>query len=132
MMSVLCTQTNVSVQNRREFTEGYCAASELPLGSVTCRWVIRRKGGKMRVLGYVRVSTEEQATNGQSLDAQRAKIEAYASLYDLELVGIIVDAGVSAKSLNRSGLRDALAQLRRGAAEGLVVAKLDQIGRAHV
>jgi DNA invertase Pin-like site-specific DNA recombinase len=46
------------------------------------------------------------------------------------LVGIIVDAGVSAKSLNRSGLRDALAQLRRGAAEGLVVAKLDRLTRS--
>lgn len=83
----------------------------------------------MRVIGYVRVSTEEQATNGQSLDAQRAKLEAYASLYELELEEIIVDAGVSAKSLNRPGLQDALAKLRRGAADGLVIAKLDRLTR---
>jgi len=87
------------------------------------------KGNAMRVIGYVRVSTEEQATNGQSLDAQRAKLEAYASLYELELVEIIVDAGVSAKSLNRPGLQDALAKLRRGAADGLVIAKLDRLTR---
>ncbi len=42
----------------------------------------------MKVIGYIRVSTEEQASNGQSLDTQRAKIEGYAKLYDLELVAI--------------------------------------------
>jgi len=87
------------------------------------------KGNAMRVIGYIRVSTEEQATNGQSLDAQRAKLEAYASLYELELVEIIADAGVSAKSLTRPGLQDALAKLRRGAADGLVIAKLDRLTR---
>jgi site-specific DNA recombinase len=88
------------------------------------------KGDAMKVIGYIRVSTEEQATNGQSLDAQRAKLEAYAALYDLELVEIIADAGVSAKSLNRPGLQDALTKLRRGAADGLVIAKLDRLTRS--
>jgi DNA-binding Xre family transcriptional regulator len=40
----------------------------------------------MKVIGYIRVSTEEQATGGVSLDAQRKKLEAYAALYHLELV----------------------------------------------
>jgi DNA invertase Pin-like site-specific DNA recombinase len=84
----------------------------------------------MKVIGYIRVSTEEQAANGQSLDAQRAKLEAYANLYELELVEIIDDAGVSAKTLNRPGLHDALAKLRRGAADGLVIAKLDRLTRS--
>lgn len=87
------------------------------------------KGNAMKVIGYIRVSTEEQATNGQSLDAQRAKLEAYANLYDLELVEIIADGGASAKSLNRPGLRDALAKLRGGVADGLVIAKLDRLTR---
>jgi site-specific DNA recombinase len=82
----------------------------------------------MRVVGYIRVSTEEQATNGQSLDAQRAKLEAYAALYDLQLVAIIVD-GVSAKTLNRPGLQEALTMLRSGAADGLLIAKLDRLTR---
>jgi DNA invertase Pin-like site-specific DNA recombinase len=43
----------------------------------------------MKVLGYVRVSTEEQAELGVSLEAQQAKLTAYAGLYDLgcEFIG---------------------------------------------
>lgn len=84
----------------------------------------------MKVIGYIRVSTEEQATSGQSLDAQRAKLEAYAKLYDLELVEVVVDAGASAKTLNRPGLQEALGKLRKGAAAGLVIAKLDRLSRS--
>jgi DNA invertase Pin-like site-specific DNA recombinase len=84
----------------------------------------------MKVVGYVRVSTEEQAINGQSLDAQRAKLRAYAELYDQELVEIVEDAGASAKSLNRPGLRDALGKLAKGAAAGLLIAKLDRLTRS--
>lgn len=84
----------------------------------------------MQVIGYIRVSTEEQASQGQSLQAQRAKLEGYASLYDLELVAVIVDAGVSAKTLNRKGLQQALNRLRCGDAGGLLIAKLDRLSRS--
>jgi site-specific DNA recombinase len=36
-----------------------------------------------RTIAYLRVSTEKQADRGVSLDAQRAKVAAYAELYDL-------------------------------------------------
>lgn len=84
----------------------------------------------MKVIGYTRVSTDEQAQGGVSLEAQRAKLEQYAELYDLELVDIVVDAGVSAKNLNRDGLKSALAVLERGHAAGLLVAKLDRLTRS--
>jgi DNA invertase Pin-like site-specific DNA recombinase len=54
-----------------------------------------------------------------SLEAQEAKLTAYAGVYDLEVVEAIVDAGESAKSLNRPGLQRALAMLKRGEADGL-------------
>ena len=57
----------------------------------------------MKAIGYIRVSTEEQAKEGVSLAAQEAKIKAYCELYDLEIGEIIVDAGQSAKTLNRPG-----------------------------
>lgn len=84
----------------------------------------------MKVIGYIRVSTDEQTSSGQSLDAQKAKLEAYASLYELELVEVIVDAGQSGKTLNRDGLRQVLAMLRAGKAEGLAIAKLDRLTRS--
>ena len=84
----------------------------------------------MKVIGYTRVSTEEQATNGQSIGAQRAKLEGYAKLYDLDLVAVIEDAGVSAKTLNRPGLRKALEMLRKGEADGILIAKLDRLTRS--
>lgn len=83
-----------------------------------------------RCVAYLRVSTDEQADKGVSLDAQRAKVQAYASLYDLELVAIEVDAGESAKSLERPALKRALAQLRKGGAEALLVVKLDRLTRS--
>jgi site-specific DNA recombinase len=84
----------------------------------------------MKVVGYIRVSTEEQASDGVSLDAQRAKVEGYARLYDLTLVDIVVDAGQSAKTLDRPGLARALALLDAGRAAGLLVAKLDRLTRS--
>src|SRR4051812_2078687 len=84
----------------------------------------------MKVIAYARVSTEEQANDGVSLASQTAKLKAYCDLYDLDLVEVIVDAGVSAKSLDRDGLRRALEMLRNGRASGLVVCKLDRLSRS--
>lgn len=84
----------------------------------------------MKVIAYARVSTEEQSQNGVSLAAQEAKLRSYAALYDLELVEVVLDAGASAKTLNRPGLQRALAALESGEAEGLLVAKLDRLTRS--
>lgn len=84
----------------------------------------------MKVIAYLRVSTEQQADWGVSLAAQRAKVEAYAALYDLEVVEVIEDAGASAKTLAREGMAKALALLDSGQAEGLLVAKLDRLTRS--
>lgn len=83
----------------------------------------------MKVIGYVRVSTEDQAEVGVSLEAQKKKLEQYADLYDLELVEVFEDAGASAKTLKREGLQRALTALDNGEAEGLLVAKLDRLTR---
>jgi site-specific DNA recombinase len=82
-----------------------------------------------RAIGYIRVSTDKQADQGVSLDAQRAKIEAYAMLYDLDMVDYVIETG-SAKNTDREGLQDALQALIRGEAEALVVVKLDRLTRS--
>lgn len=81
------------------------------------------------VIGYVRVSSADQAEGGHSLGAQEAKLRQYAELYDLNLVEVVVDAGVSAKTLDRPGLQTVLAALNEGRAEGVLIAKLDRISR---
>ena len=85
---------------------------------------------RTRAVAYVRVSTDKQAEHGVSLDAQRAKLEAYASLYDVDLVAVEVDAGVSAKSLDRPALDRALGMLRAGKADAILVVKLDRLTRS--
>ena len=86
----------------------------------------------MNVIGYTRVSTDEQADKGLSLAAQRAHVEAYCKLYGLELVETIEDAGQSGKTLKRDGLQRALTMLRKGEADGIVIAKLDRLTRSVV
>lgn len=83
-----------------------------------------------KAIGYIRVSTQEQATSGYSLDAQKAKLEAYAALYDIELTDIVVDAGVSAKSLKREGLQRVLTTLDNGGADAVLIFKLDRLTRS--
>ena len=55
---------------------------------------------------------------------------AYAALYELDLVAMEVDAGVRAKTLQRPALRQALARLKAGEAEALLVVKLDRLTRS--
>jgi DNA invertase Pin-like site-specific DNA recombinase len=85
---------------------------------------------RTRTVAYLRVSSDKQADRGVSLDAQRAKVEGYAALFDLDLVAIEVDAGESAKSLARPALGRALAMLRTGKADALLVVKLDRLTRS--
>lgn len=85
-----------------------------------------------RVVGYVRVSTERQADEGVSLDAQRAKLRAHCAALDLELVAVEADEGVSAKTLERPALQRALAMLREHHADALLVPKLDRLTRRVV
>ena len=84
----------------------------------------------VRTAAYVRVSTDKQVEHGLSLDAQQAKLLAYAALYELDLVAIEVDAGVSAKTLQRPALQQALGALKAGKAEALLVVKLDRLTRS--
>ncbi len=63
----------------------------------------------MKVIGYIRVSTEEQARKGVSLLTQREKIEAWVQAMDRELISLEEDAGISGKLIrNREGFQRAL------------------------
>ena len=81
-------------------------------------------------IGYVRVSTEEQVTEGVSLDVQRDKLRGYCRLHAIKLIDIKADEGISGSTLERPGLQAALQMLRRGRANTLLIAKLDRLSRS--
>src|SRR3954451_14995476 len=83
-------------------------------------------------LGYLRVSTDEQANSGAGIEAQRAAIltEAKRRGWTEANLEWIEDAGYSGKDTRRPGLRLALEALKRGEAAGLVVAKMDRLSRS--
>ncbi|MDP0400384.1 recombinase family protein [Tsukamurella strandjordii] len=80
------------------------------------------------MIGYLRVSTDEQARSGLGLEAQEAALRAEADRRGWELT-ILRDEGLSGKQVNPA-LREALGQLAAGLADGLVVAKMDRISRS--
>lgn len=81
-----------------------------------------------RVIGYCRVSTDEQAEHGISLDAQEGKHHTYADLHELQLVEVIRD-NATGKTLNRPGLQRALRMLREDEADAILVTRLDRLVR---
>jgi site-specific DNA recombinase len=83
----------------------------------------------MQVIGYTRVSTEDQAREGVSLGAQRVKIEAYTLVKGWTLVEMIRDKSVSAKILVRPSLQRLLALVDAGDVQAIIVYKLDRLTR---
>ncbi len=83
---------------------------------------------RLKAVGYVRVSTEEQADSGLGLDAQRAAIRAAADRMGLEIVQWFADEGVSGGTIDgRLGLLDAMDAMKRGMV--LLVARRDRLAR---
>ena len=83
-----------------------------------------------KAVGYVRVSTTEQALEGISLDMQRAKIRAYAALEDLDLIKIVADEGISGCTIKgRPGIQKILEMVEKRQVEAVVVFKLDRLAR---
>ena len=85
----------------------------------------------LRVIAYVRVSTEEQKRSGAGLAAQRRQIQNACRERGWTLLRIEADEAASGKSTkNRPALARALRALEAGDAEGLIVAKLDRLSRS--
>lgn len=81
------------------------------------------------VVGYVRVSTKEQAETKLSLTHQEEKIRAYAVAQDLKLTRMFNDAAESAKDLNRTAVQELLEEVEKGRIEHVIILKLDRLVR---
>lgn len=80
---------------------------------------------------YIRVSTEEQAMHGYSLEAQEADLKAYAERHGLKIAGTYIDAGKSAskKPLKREALQSLLKDVEAGKIDVILFIKIDRWSR---
>jgi site-specific DNA recombinase len=83
-----------------------------------------------KTIGYTRVSTAEQATDGVSLDMQARKIASYCDVKDWTVDEVISDEGESAKNLNRPGVAQLIDMVEAGEVATVLVYKLDRLTRS--
>ncbi|MFI5035456.1 MAG: recombinase family protein [Acidimicrobiales bacterium] len=88
-----------------------------------------RKRGPVLTLAYCRVSTEEQAEEGYSIEGQADKLRAYSTLRGLGEVVVIEDPGRSGKDMKRPGLQQLLAAVEAGHVSHVLVWRLDRLSR---
>lgn len=80
---------------------------------------------------YVRVSTTEQAEEGYSVDEQTAKLKAYCVAMGYKINRVAVDPGYSGASLDRPGIKEVIADVKRGRCRKVIVWKLDRLSRSQ-
>ena len=78
---------------------------------------------------YIRVSTDEQATEGYSLDNQKRACREYAVNKGYHVKGYFVDDGKSGRTANRPEFQEMLGKLKEKEAECLVIYKIDRFAR---
>lgn len=86
--------------------------------------------GPARWVGYLRVSSDQQADEGHGLDVQRDTLERWASTHGHDLLAVIADEGVSGAL--EPPAREGWAEVRRMAADnaaGIVVPRMDRLSR---
>ncbi|MGY4797234.1 recombinase family protein [Lysinibacillus fusiformis] len=85
---------------------------------------------KKVAIGYIRVSTEEQAKDGYSLDNLESVINKKCAYEGLELKRIFHDKGISGSSMDkREGIKDLLKYIKSNKVDYLVVYKVSRLSR---
>ena len=112
----------------------YCARITVSQESVSGKAAhmrSKRASKPRKIVGYCRVSTTEQAQAGFSLEAQRSRIELFASLSERfqPVDEFLVDDGFSGSTLTRPAMTDLLSRIERGEVAAVYVTKLDRLSR---
>lgn len=84
----------------------------------------------MKTAIYVRVSTDEQANEGYSIEAQKRKLLAYIESQDWTLFDMFIDDGYSAKDLERPEMERLLQSILENQIEVVLVYRLDRLTRS--
>ena len=82
-----------------------------------------------KVIGYCRVSTTIQMEKDNSIKNQTEQIKDYCKRFDLELVDVFIDEGISGLKSDRDGLNQLLNLVNKGNIDGVVVYSLSRLGR---
>ena len=85
----------------------------------------------LKVVIYVRVSTQEQAKEGYSVGEQIERLKKYCEAMGWEIVEVYIDPGYSGGSLDRPGLQKMMRDLEGGGIDKVVVYKLDRLSRSQ-
>lgn len=85
----------------------------------------------MKVVIYVRVSTQEQAREGYSIGEQIERLTKYCEAMGWTVVEVYVDPGYSGGDTNRPGLKKMLKDIAAGGIDKVVVYKLDRLSRSQ-
>ena len=85
----------------------------------------------MKLIPYLRVSTDRQAEEGTGLGVQLDTIRGWATAHSHKLTKAVSDEGVSGTNelAHRPALADAMMLLRERKADGIIVYKLDRLAR---
>ncbi len=83
----------------------------------------------VKVAVYARVSTQEQAVEGTSLEYQQEQLEKYCESQGWEIFQTYVDAGYTGKDDNRPGLKRLLTDAKSGLFDKVVVFRMDRLAR---
>lgn len=87
----------------------------------------------LRAAIYVRVSTEEQADHGYSIDAQLDTLRKYCNLYEHSIYKEFVDRGISGKSMeNRYELQQMLRDAKEGLFDEVLVWRINRLARRNI
>ena len=85
----------------------------------------------MKVIIYVRVSTQEQAREGHSIPEQLERLKKYCEAMDWTIVETFIDPGYSGGSLDRPALKDMIKYIKAEKIDKVVVYKLDRLSRSQ-
>lgn len=83
----------------------------------------------MKLVCYVRVSTERQVEEGFGLEVQERAVRRWARQQGHRVVEVVREEGVSGTLDDRPGLSEVFAVLKSGEATGVVVPRLDRLAR---
>ena len=84
---------------------------------------------QQKVAVYARVSTQEQAVEGVSIDAQIAALKANAKIQGWEVTDVYIDGGYSGGTDERPALKRLLADAKQRQFNIIAVCKLDRFFR---